>query len=265
MLSSRVIPQVRTGAITSRSGASARVDTSKRTWSLPLPVQPWATASAPCAFAARDEVLHDHGPRQRRHQRVAVLVQALAASAGMQYSSAYSSRASTTIASMAPAASARRLHDLVVLGGLADVDGQRDDLDAEVVDHPAHGDGRVEATAVGEDDALGHVRFLVAGEVGVEGCGARGPARSRELAWATCGAAGVLGDDDDQGVVAGDGAEHLGQAGAVEGGADDVGGARWRAQDDEVARVATSTTQSPNTRRRWSSGARWFAGSSGMA
>ena len=52
MLSSRVMPQVRTGAITSRSGASARVDTSKRTWSLPLPVQPWATASAPCSLAA---------------------------------------------------------------------------------------------------------------------------------------------------------------------------------------------------------------------
>ena len=42
------IEHERTGAITSRSGASARVDTSKRTWSLPFPVQPCATASAPC-------------------------------------------------------------------------------------------------------------------------------------------------------------------------------------------------------------------------
>ena len=45
--SARVSPQTRTGASTSRSGASARVDTSKRTWSLPLPVQPCPTASAP--------------------------------------------------------------------------------------------------------------------------------------------------------------------------------------------------------------------------
>ena len=47
MLSSRLKPHSRAGAMTSRSGASARVPTSKRTWSLPLPVQPWATAPAP--------------------------------------------------------------------------------------------------------------------------------------------------------------------------------------------------------------------------
>ena len=45
--SSRVNPQFRTGASISRSGASAMADTSKRTWSLPLPVQPWARPSAP--------------------------------------------------------------------------------------------------------------------------------------------------------------------------------------------------------------------------
>ncbi len=44
-------------------------------------------------------------------------------------------------------------------------------------------------------------------------------------------------DHDEQGVVAGDGAEHLGQAGAVEGGGDDVGRAGRGAQDDEVAGV----------------------------
>ena len=45
-------PSCAPGAMTSRSGARARVDTSKRTWSLPLPVQPWATASAPWYRAA---------------------------------------------------------------------------------------------------------------------------------------------------------------------------------------------------------------------
>jgi len=34
-----------------RSGASERVPTSKRTWSFPLPVHPWATAVALCVRA----------------------------------------------------------------------------------------------------------------------------------------------------------------------------------------------------------------------
>ena len=44
---SRDMPESRTGAITLRSGASAPMPTSKRTWSLPLPVQPCATVVAP--------------------------------------------------------------------------------------------------------------------------------------------------------------------------------------------------------------------------
>ena len=34
------------------SGASEVIETSKRTWSLPLPVQPWATVVAPNFLAA---------------------------------------------------------------------------------------------------------------------------------------------------------------------------------------------------------------------
>src|SRR5438094_894407 len=45
--SSRFMPHSLTGATTSRSGASAAVATSNRTWSLPLPVQPCAMAVAP--------------------------------------------------------------------------------------------------------------------------------------------------------------------------------------------------------------------------
>ena len=45
---SRVRPMpTRIGATTSRPGSRAWTAMSKRTWSLPLPVQPWATASAP--------------------------------------------------------------------------------------------------------------------------------------------------------------------------------------------------------------------------
>jgi hypothetical protein len=45
-------------------------------------------------------------------------------------------------------------------GVLTDVDREGDDLDAVVVDHPADGDGGVEAARVGEDDALGHGGLL---------------------------------------------------------------------------------------------------------
>ena len=45
--SSRPIAQERTGAITLSSGASVATVPSIRTWSLPLPVQPWAIVSQP--------------------------------------------------------------------------------------------------------------------------------------------------------------------------------------------------------------------------
>ena len=50
--SSRPICHSRTGAITLRSGASVAMVASMRTWSLPLPVQPWAIVSASCSRAA---------------------------------------------------------------------------------------------------------------------------------------------------------------------------------------------------------------------
>ena len=45
--SSRPIAHERTGAITFSSGASVATVPSMRTWSLPLPVQPWAIVSQP--------------------------------------------------------------------------------------------------------------------------------------------------------------------------------------------------------------------------
>jgi hypothetical protein len=57
MALSRVMPESRTGAMTRRSGASAPMPTSKRTWSLPLPVQPCETVEAPYFFAAATRCL----------------------------------------------------------------------------------------------------------------------------------------------------------------------------------------------------------------
>ncbi len=50
--SSRPICHSRTGAMILSSGASAATVASMRTWSLPLPVQPWATVSQPVSRAA---------------------------------------------------------------------------------------------------------------------------------------------------------------------------------------------------------------------
>ena len=48
---SLVMPESLTGAKTRTSGASAARPASNRTWSLPLPVQPWATMLAPVSSA----------------------------------------------------------------------------------------------------------------------------------------------------------------------------------------------------------------------
>ena len=65
----------RMGASTSRSGASTPNDTSNLTWSLPLPVQPWATTSAPTSRATRTTSSTMQRSREPRHHRVLALVQ----------------------------------------------------------------------------------------------------------------------------------------------------------------------------------------------
>ena len=42
-----ILPALQAGAMTRTPGISARADTSMRTWSLPLPVQPWAMNGVP--------------------------------------------------------------------------------------------------------------------------------------------------------------------------------------------------------------------------
>ena len=53
------------------------------------------------------------------------------------------------------------LADGVPVAALAEVGGQRYDLDAHLLGHPAHRDRRVEPTAVGENDPLGHLFALL--------------------------------------------------------------------------------------------------------
>ena len=81
--------------------------TSKRTWSLPLPVQPWAMYLRPAAVRLLDEVLHDDRPATS--PRAADTCSRRArwpCSALARNSSTYSSRTSLTIDSTAPMPSA---------------------------------------------------------------------------------------------------------------------------------------------------------------
>ena len=125
--------------------------------------------------------------------------------------------------------------DLQVLAALADVDGDGDDLGAGLLGDPADGDGGVQASGVGEYDALGHEVFsfgavctAVRSVVG----GAARPSRRAASASPPAGSRVI----DQHGVVAGDGAEHVRQAGAVERGGEELRGPGRGAQDDEVGR-----------------------------
>ena len=153
---SRVRPQPRAGAMVSRSGARARVDTSKRTWSLPLPVQPWATASAPCWRAAATRCLTMTGRDSDEISGYLPSYLALACRAGRH----------EVAGELLPAVDDDRLDraggqgpaaDGVPVAALADVGGHGDHLDAELLDHPAHRHRRVQPAAVGQHHSLRHV------------------------------------------------------------------------------------------------------------
>src|SRR5699024_8405213 len=105
----------------SSSGAVLAKPTSKRTWSLPLPVQPWATAVPLCSLAASAMCLTISGREIAETSGYSFMYRPLALIVGRQYSLANSSRASAS----ARSAPADGLH---VLAALAQVDGHGDDL-----------------------------------------------------------------------------------------------------------------------------------------
>jgi hypothetical protein len=102
-----------------------------------------------------DQVAHDHRARERRHQRVATLVEGV----GLER------RGEEVVGELLaavdddrldrPCGEGLRLQALPVTL-LAEVARDGDHLDAVVLDHPAHGHGRVETAAVGQDHSLRH-------------------------------------------------------------------------------------------------------------
>jgi hypothetical protein len=95
------------GASTTSSGAIVIALTSKRTWSLPLPVQPWAIASAPRSRAMSTRWRVISGRDRALTSGYLPMYSAFAAIEGATKSSANSVFASTTTASTAPQSSAR--------------------------------------------------------------------------------------------------------------------------------------------------------------
>src|SRR5215212_6972955 len=98
--------QSRTGATTVRSGAMEAVVTSKRTWSLPFPVEPCATCVAPTSRAASTSFFAMSGRPSAVKSGYFPPYSAFAIIAGATYSLANSALASRTKASVAPISSA---------------------------------------------------------------------------------------------------------------------------------------------------------------
>ena len=204
------MPESRTGASTRRSGASAPTPTSKRTWSLPLPVQPCATIAGAVPRGRGDESLDDHRPGQRGDQRVAVHVERAGAQRG-QAEPAGELVAQVEHLGLDGAAGERALADHVqVLAALADVGGHGDHLGAGPLGDPADRHGGVQAAGVGQDDTLGHGTPRSRGGCGLLGArrGARavaGPGQGRAVAAAASGGSpGRLGRPRGRPQLAGD-------------------------------------------------------------
>ena len=161
--SSRPICQLRTGAITLSSGARVAIVASILTWSLPLPVQPWATVSQPVSRAALHRELRDQRPAERGEQRVAEAVDRVRLDR-RKHVVARELLAGVHDAAVDRTELERLAADhVVILTGLAEVDGQRDHLGVVLVLDPLEHHARVEPAAVEQQDA---VDVLGRGEVG---------------------------------------------------------------------------------------------------
>ena len=128
--------------------------TSKRTWSLPLPVQPCAMYLRLVPVRLLDEVLHDDRADHRADERVLVLVERVRLERlGDELLDVLLAH---VLDDRLDRADPERLlaHELEVLTLLAHVDRKRDDVDVVVLLQPPDGDRGVQTTGVCEYDFL---------------------------------------------------------------------------------------------------------------
>ena len=119
-----------------------------RTWSLPLPVQPWAIVSQPARARVLDGELGDQRPGERREQRIAAAVERVRLDRRQHVVALRTPRVASATDRVDGAEVARLADDHVpVLAGLAEVDGQRDDLGPVALLDPVQHHRGVEAAA----------------------------------------------------------------------------------------------------------------------
>ena len=123
------------------------------------------------ALALRDldEELRDERPGERGGQRVGALVQRV----GLEVRPdevGHEALAGIDDVGARRAGRHRPLLDALAQRAAAEVDGERDDLDAVLLLEPGDGDGRIESARIGEDDLLhdcdlrGRLRDPMAGD-----------------------------------------------------------------------------------------------------
>ena len=146
--------------MTFRCGARFAMPTSKRTWSLPLPVQPWETTRRAVGLGRLGEVPDDQRPGQRADQRVAVHVERV----GPQR------RQAEVLGELVPGVDHDGLHRTAVQGpladhvhvltALADVHGDGHHLLPGLLGQPADAHTGIESAGVGQYDPIAHGSVL---------------------------------------------------------------------------------------------------------
>ena len=179
--SARVIPQLRTGRHHLEVGGQRAGGHLEAHLVVALAGAAVGHRVGPVAAGHLDQVAHDDRARQGRHQRVAVLVEGVGPQ-GRAHEVAGELLAAVDHDGVdGPGGQRPGLQGLPV-AALADVAGHGDDLDAQLLDHPAHGDGRVEAAAVGQHDSLRHgTPRITVGRVGDDANGSDADGRGQAL------------------------------------------------------------------------------------
>src|SRR4051794_16037613 len=234
---SRGMASSRIGASTSRSGASTANETSKRTWSLPLPVHPWATVDASTSRATSITSSAMHGRASPDTIGYFPSYIPFARIAGARYSAANRSTASTTRTLAAPA---RRPRSTIC----AKSSRWPTSTATACTSNPRSASQRI-VTDVSSPPL--YARTARSTIVRLHDVGQGVVDRGR---------ADALASDDQDRVVTGDGARDVGEARAVDALRQDVGRPRRRTNDeahvrsDERDREFREQPPQPGGRRR---------------
>ena len=175
------------------------------------------------ALGDLDEELGDERPGQRRRQRIGALVEGV----GLEVRpDEVGDEALARIDDVGPrrAGGHRASLDARAQRAAAEVDRERHDLDAELLLEPGDGDRRIESARVGEDDLV-HAGARTSGSVARDRCWTEAFAPALE--------ARLVGEQDEEGIVARQRALLLAEARLVDRLGDDAGRPRRPDEDED--------------------------------